>query len=188
MIRRLSARSTAVGAALLLAAAMGGTLALNSGVAVGATRPRVIAGAKTTTTIFLSAPDIKGPVGLSYAKGSMQLTSLSANFDRTAGAFTAGPVMIDKYVDTATPQLLTAAAQGTSLNGVVISVFQQLGGLLKWRTKYELTGVVVVHDGITETAGSQVEHLELTYQSVKMTQNPLPGGGYPTVFTYAPPQ
>jgi len=190
MTRHLSATSTAVGAALLLAAAVGATFAVNSGVAAGATRPAVTPNAApSVATIYLKTPTIKGPVTLKYVQGAMQLTSVSASYDRPATGLTVGPIVIDKPIDTGTPQLLTAATQNTPLRTAVITVYQRdAGGVLRLRTEYQLTNVFVTHDDIIETGSSQVEHLQLSYQSITLMQYPGLGGGPATVFTYAPPQ
>jgi type VI secretion system Hcp family effector len=187
MTRHLSATSTAVGAALLLAAAVGATFALNSGAAAGATRPAVTATAPTSAaTIYLKTPTIKGPVTLKSEQGAIQLTSLSASFDRPATGLSVGPIVIDKSIDTATPRLMTAATQGTSLGTADIAVFQRdANGLTRLRTTYHFTGVFVTHDDIVQTGNSQVEHLELNYQSITLTQYPSSGGGTGTVFTYS---
>jgi type VI secretion system Hcp family effector len=196
MNKQITTKSAALGAGLLLFAAVGATVAFNSSAASGAVPQakanlRAAAVASGKASIFMKVPGIKGTSTIKGLEGWVPLTSLGSGFTmptsqgQVTGRVSAQNFSFEKAVDLNTPQFLTALTTAKDLSPVEIKVFQtDATGAPRVVTDYMFTHVQITSDTFAQSASAQVEKLQLIYQTIKVTQT-LPGKTSGNNFNYS---
>lgn len=199
MIKQISTRSAAIGASVLLVISVGGTVALNSSAASGATpraaKPAAVRPAAVNptgkATIYLKADPL---VGASTTKGLekwIPLTSIGSGFStptangQITGRTQAANFTFDKAYDITTPQILATLATGKHLTKAEIRVYQSdPNGVSKLMTDYMFTDIMFVSDSFGQSSGSQAEHVSMIYRTMKITQTSTTSGVPNQLFAY----
>jgi type VI secretion system Hcp family effector len=179
----ISTKSAAIGAGLLLVAAVGATVAFNSTSASGAVVP------KATTTvgkpaIYVKFDTIKGQSTAKAHKDFADATAITGGFSTPAnGRPIVADIVVTKFIDVATPKLLSAATTNLNLAKVEIDVdAAQSNGLAKTVTKYLLSNAHITSDTFVTTSAGEVEKVSLSYQKIEVSRQVGPGS--PVTFIY----
>ena len=182
MNKQITTKSAALGAGVLLFAAVGATMVFNSSAASGAVsqaKPnlRAAAAAAGKVSIFIKFADIKGTSTVKGLEGWEPLTSLGSGFQmptsqgQPTGRVVAQSFALTKSIDATTPELLTALTTAKNLSKVEIKVFaSDATGAPKLVTDYQFNNALISSDTFAQSAAGQVEKLSLVYQAIKVTQ------------------
>jgi type VI secretion system Hcp family effector len=179
----ISTKSAALGAGLLLIAAVGATVAFNSTSASGAVVPKATT-AVGKPSIYVKFDTIKGQSTAKAHKDFADATTMTGGFSTPAnGRPIVADIVITKFIDVATPKLLLAATNNQNLAKVEIDVdATQSTGLSKTVTKYVLNNARITSDTFVTTSAGEVEKISLSYQKIEVSR--LVGPGSPVVFQY----
>jgi type VI secretion system Hcp family effector len=166
----ISTKSAAIGAGLLLIAAVGATVAFNSTSASGAVVPKVTpAAAVGKPSLYIKFDVIAGGSTAKAHKGASDATAFSGALSSPVDGRTQfGDITVTKPVDIATPKILTAEAKGQAQKQVDLYVDgTSAAGKTSTVTHIILTTVFITSDQFISTASGEVEKLTLNYQKIQ---------------------
>jgi type VI secretion system Hcp family effector len=167
----ISTKSAAIGAGLLLIAAVGATVAFNSTAASGAVVPKAVrpAAAVGKPSLYIKFDVIPGSSTAKAHKGASDATAFSGALTSPVDGRTQfGDITVTKPIDIATPKILTAEAKGQAQKQVDLYVDEtSASGKTSTVTHIILSTVFITSDQFISTTSGEVEKLTLNYQKIQ---------------------